>query len=273
MDSETRQTFRADTQGASTPPLEPIPIPKCPNIRSLDISHFHSCNFEIPFPASVRSLAVSFTDDQCMCDEALRECTELKELTLHRCSVLKQIPPYLTGFSKLRSLNLLHCEGLEDVSVLGHCTNMTALNLSFCTKLEDLSALRSCTNLQTLDLSGCQHLVDVSALGYCTDLRTLDLCYCEELANVSALGSCTNLQTLDLSRCFQLVDISALALCTNLLSLDLGRYKSDIVEDHPPQLVDVSALGSCAKLQSLKLHGGWRICGGKEVLEGAKLSI
>eukprot|EP00798_Chlamydomonas_sp_ICE-L_P026348 gene26348-biopygen11299 len=297
MDSETRQTFRAvskrcrqivhaatstlrqkykTTQGAPTPPLESIPIPKCPNVRSLDICHFHGPYLQGPFPACVRSLEVSFAGDQRMSSEythssfyeAVRECTELRALTLHGYRVVYPIPPFLTDFSKLESLTLIACLGLVDVSALDNCTTLKTLNLSHCGELMDVSALGSCTNLQKLKLYGCLQLEDVSSLGTCTNMQILNLPHSWALVDVSALGTCANLHTLDLSFGMELKDLSTLGACTDLQKLNLAG--SDWLVDVSAlgtwtnlqelnlraceQIVDVSALGNCTNLQTLDLH-------------------
>eukprot|EP00798_Chlamydomonas_sp_ICE-L_P022817 gene22817-biopygen31464 len=157
MNSKTRQAFRAVSSSSRqsvhayttslslkssqyTPrQLEEFSVPKCPNIRSLDIHHFRS--FEGPVPASAHSLKATAALYELLCNGALLKCTELEELTLHGCQSLEQMPPSPTGFSKLLTLKIVECYQLIDVSVLGSCPNLQTLNLSGGARLVDVSAL------------------------------------------------------------------------------------------------------------------------------------
>eukprot|EP00798_Chlamydomonas_sp_ICE-L_P004224 gene4224-biopygen21946 len=135
MDTETRQAFRAvskscrhnvhaytTTLRSSSKPNGPrqsqesIAIPKCPNVRSLEIQHFPGLSYEGPFPASMRSLEVTSADYDRLCRGALPKCTGLEELTLYGCEALQQMPSSLAGFSK--ALDLSGCNDLVDVSAL-----------------------------------------------------------------------------------------------------------------------------------------------------------
>eukprot|EP00798_Chlamydomonas_sp_ICE-L_P006607 gene6607-biopygen1798 len=220
-----------------SPRLESIPIPKCPNLRNLDIYHDYGkiwC-FEGHFPASVRSLEVTLTVYEHLCNGALLECTELKKLTLHGSQAWQQMPPNLPCFSKLQKLNLHNFFHLTDVSALGSCTNLQTLNMTNCQQLLDVS---------TLKLANCIQLADVSVLASFTYLQTLKLANCIQLADVSVLASFTYLQTLKLANCIQLADVSVLASFTYLQTLKLAIAF---------QLADVSVLASFTYLQTLKL--------------------
>eukprot|EP00798_Chlamydomonas_sp_ICE-L_P028398 gene28398-biopygen32331 len=127
MDSKTREAFRADDPKQ---PRGSIPIPKCPNVRSLNILRFLGLRLEGPFPAFVRSLEVTLPVFTRLCNGVLLECTELEELTLHRSAdaldrtmqsvnMLERMLTSLAGFRKLLALNLNDCRHLPDVSALG----------------------------------------------------------------------------------------------------------------------------------------------------------
>eukprot|EP00798_Chlamydomonas_sp_ICE-L_P011236 gene11236-biopygen12693 len=91
MDKRTRQTFRAVSSSCRKSvnayatalrhgsflndprqSRESVPIPKCPNVRSVDIFHPHSLCFSSPFPASV--LKATFSVYERLCNGVLREC-------------------------------------------------------------------------------------------------------------------------------------------------------------------------------------------------------
>eukprot|EP00798_Chlamydomonas_sp_ICE-L_P006609 gene6609-biopygen1801 len=125
MDSKTRQAFRAVSNSCRqsvhayattlrfeslsvSPTLDSIPIPKCPNVKNLDIYHDYGDvrSFDGYFPASVRSLKVTVTVYEHLCSNALLECTELEELTLYSSEALQE------------TLKLAHSYQLGDLSAL-----------------------------------------------------------------------------------------------------------------------------------------------------------
>ena len=191
---------------------------------------------------------------------------------------------------KLTELSVSHCGGLNDISALARCSELTSLKIAgLCSA--SLSVLSSCPCLTILVLSGCRHLKDLDALGdcrqlvsfrllrgqgttplpslvRCTSLTTVELDGCSSMVGLSVLENCTGLTTLVLSRCAMLTDVSALSTCgnlcnltvedapmlSNLFSLDGCRNLSKVFLRACPHVGDISIFAQCLSLQILEIQ-------------------
>jgi esterase/lipase superfamily enzyme/Leucine-rich repeat (LRR) protein len=177
-----------------------------------------------------------------------------------------RLPSELTKLSALRSLDLVFCQNLTDLSALAALTSLQELDISDCGNLSDISPLSRLTALEWLKLEHCLQLSDISPLSRLTSLHTLllrrtqlsnldplryltlllelDLSHCPQLRDLSPLAGLRSLQELDLSGCYHLMDLSPLAGLRSLQELDLS---------HCPQLMDLSPLAGLRSLQELDL--------------------
>ena len=110
----------------------------------------------------------------------------------------------VSALGSVHTLNLSHCNSVEEVSALG---TVHTLTLGGCSKLADVSGLGT---VHTLSLSKCSCVTDVSALG---TICNLNLSESQSITDVSALGK---VHTLNLSKCDAVADVSALVAVHNL---------------------------------------------------------
>jgi hypothetical protein len=118
----------------------------------------------------------------------------------------------ITDFSSLRSIKHIDLESCTQItnSDLIHFSNTRTLTLIGCYLITDVSML---SHLDGLDISGCYNITDVSPL---SKLHTLHARFCRSITNVSvsALG---NLENLDLTNCYNIYDVSALGKVKKLI--------------------------------------------------------
>jgi Leucine-rich repeat (LRR) protein len=130
--------------------------------------------------------------------------------------------------------------GIEDLSGLQYCTNLTDLDL-WHNQISDISPLGNLTKLTYLEL-GDNGISDISPLGNLTNLKYLYL-YSNEIGDIISVANLTNLTSLSLQY-NQVNDISPLAKLTNLIALDLWRN----------QISDISPLANLTSLTYLYLQ-------------------
>ena len=116
----------------------------------------------------------------------------------------------ITDFSSLQGIRHIDLEGCTQInnSDLIHFSNTRTLRLIGCYLITDVSML---SHLDDLDISGCYYITDVSCLSH---LRTLNARACCSITNVSTLG---NLENLDLTNCYNIHDVSALGKIKKLV--------------------------------------------------------
>lgn len=189
----------------------------------------------------------------------LRHLLYLESLTITGKSI--EDLSFLSGMTRLRSLNLDGCAITGDMSILSSLPALESLSMRGCSisslaflenapalkKLDlgsnaigTLSVLATIPTLQTLDLSD-NAVADLSPLAGLTELSSLDLSG-NVLTSMSPIGTCTKLTTLDLSD-NKLTDISAVRSMTALTTFRAEKN----------QLTDCSALSVCTELRSLDI--------------------
>ena len=141
--------------------------------------------------------------------------------------------------SELAELTYLPADskGIEDLSGLQYCTNLTDLGLGD-NQISDISPLANLTNLTDLYLDANQ-ISDISPLTNLTNLANLDLGP-NEISDISPLANLTNLEYLDLES-NQISDISPLVQNGGLGAWDSvdvsgNPLSSDPVNIYIPQL-------------------------------------
>jgi len=125
-------------------------------------------------------------------------------------------PIHASDLAGLASLSA-SWRGIEDLSGLQYCTNLTGLNL-WANQINDISPPANLTNLTYLYL-GANQISDISPLTNLTNLTGLDLC-ANQMSDISSLANLANLTCLYLHD-NQISDISSLASLTNLTNLNL----------------------------------------------------
>jgi hypothetical protein len=142
----------------------------------------------------------------------LSNLINLEYLNLHSAFEITNLS-FLTPLIKIKSLNLHHCNLLQDnldSSSIHYLTNITLLDLSFCSLLTDKSiyCLRNLTNLISLSLKGLSLLKSLSHLNLLVNLEYLDVSRCclitdDEMVTIYHL---TKIKELYLQECEQLTD-------------------------------------------------------------------
>jgi len=149
-------------------------------------------------------------------------------------------PIYASELAGLASLSADY-RGIEDLSGLQYCTNLTYLDLGS-NQISDISPLANLTNLTYLGL-GSNQISDISPLANLTNLTDLNLAH-NQISDISPLASLTNLIYVELGW-NQISDISLLANLTNLTDLALESN----------QISDISPLANLTNLTYLNLGG------------------
>lgn len=123
----------------------------------------------------------------------LARCSNLESLDLSQSdSITNQGVSNLSALTSLRTLRILGCHSITDLTPLSHLVKLRDLTLDSCSDLFDLRPLARLTTLQTLSFDGCDSLTDDSlqALSNLFALQSLDLSDCALLSNngLSALS-------------------------------------------------------------------------------------
>lgn len=177
--------------------------------------------------------------------------------------------PDLTGFNKLREVNIYNCP-LISLAFISDCHYLTTINLKQ-TKVADLSPLTACQKLNRLffrdnaDDPLLQSLEGFAPRG----LLHLELYGCTALKDCSPLSACSLLQSLNIDIGDSLTDFSFLGELKKLEELRIfdygGRRNMDLssmenigllkkVELDSRGIRDVSFLAKQSKLSELRLN-------------------
>jgi len=131
--------------------------------------------------------------------------------------------------------------GIDDLTGIQYCTNLTTLSLHRNLNLTDISPLSNLTYLTELSLAGNFGL-DISPLANLTNLSMLHLYGNNSLSNISPLANLKGLTNVSLW-IPEATDISALSSLTNLTTLFIGGDK----------ISDISPLANLTNLTELYL--------------------
>ncbi|XP_026222019.1 dynein regulatory complex subunit 6 [Anabas testudineus] len=174
-----------------------------------------------------------------MTDASLKSVATLKNLQYLDISLCNRVNDvgirYLTDGSsvtKLKELNVSHCSGITDISVMRisqRLCNLYHLNISYCERLTDMSLeWLSGSSICSLDISGCniqdQGLAAVEGI----HLRKLVLADCVYITDIGIEKLCKNMRDLehiDVSHCVSLSDPAIRAIsfyCRSLVTLQMS---------------------------------------------------
>lgn len=185
----------------------------------------------------------------------------LRELTLHFCNKLRQLPESVGELTHLTTL-IIHYASIEYLpAAVMQLNNLEILKVRGCPLLEvpfnlrDSSIDRTCMiGLRQMDLQGTR-LKELSfSKGVCPNLQRLNVS-CYELVVVGALP--TALISLDLQECRALKEITGLSGLAQLQLLDISGC--DKIEEMPgvDTLVSLNQLRSdgCNKVEGIEKIG------------------
>lgn len=196
-------------------------LDKCPNLKYLNISSTLVTNLDV-----------------------VHNLLQLENLQAN-CLSLSTIEPLRS--SKLKKLQLMDIDTLEDVSPLGSCSNLVYLSLdgSSCnsifwnsgylcllwdslidfnlsgTEITDITSLRQAKNLKILKLNDLK-LRTLEPISSCLNLKRLSLVN-NSIWDISHLKNLQKLESLDIRGCYQLEDLSPLNNCISLVSLQIDE--------------------------------------------------
>lgn len=196
----------------------------------------------------------------------------LRELTLHFCNKLRQLPESVGELTHLTTL-IIHYAPIEYLpAAVMQLNNLEILKVRGCPLLEvpfnlrDSSIDKTCMiGLRQMDLQGTR-LKELSfCQGVCPNLQRLNVSCCHELVVVGALP--TALVSLDLQECRALKEIIGLSGLVQLRLLDISGCDK-IGVDTLGSLIQVQ-LDRCNKVYGLKIRRISRDSG--DVSSGKKL--
>lgn len=196
-------------------------LDKCPNLEHLNISSTLVTNLDV-----------------------VHKLLKLENLKAN-CLSLSTIEPLRS--SKLKKLQLMDIDTLEDVSSLGSCSDLEYLSLdgSSCnsifwnseylcllwdslinlnlsgTEVTDITSLRQAKNLKILKLDELK-LRTLEPISSCLNLKELSLLN-NTISDISYLENLQKLESLDIRGCDQLEDLSPLNNCISLVSLEIDE--------------------------------------------------
>jgi internalin A len=161
--------------------------------------------------------------------EALKRIREAEEtgatdLDLSRLS-LTALPAGLASLTSLKSLNLVGCRKVRDLTPLSSLTSLQSLDLHMCAQIDDLTPLASLTTLRSLSLFTCGQISNLTPLASLTALQSLDLTWSWEITDLTPLTSLIALRSLKLFRCRRITDLTPLVGLTALQELDLSHCR------------------------------------------------
>ncbi|CDP10357.1 unnamed protein product [Coffea canephora] len=183
----------ADFQVAVFPNLKELTINRCPQLNSAP-SHFprlkqlSMSNIEKHIAENLsccspclRKLEIINCEKLTMLPESLYSLQSLENLMISQCPNLTSLPSIheeVEAFTSLRSLNILHCDGLTVVQskILCHCKNLEYLEVSQCANLISfpVEELQQLGCLTILGIYRCPRLTSLpKGLGCLTKLREL----------------------------------------------------------------------------------------------------
>ena len=155
------------------------------SLASLTISSCHSLehiaeNLSCCSPC-LRKLEIINCEKLTMLPESLYSLQSLENLMISQCPNLTSLPSIheeVEAFTSLRSLNILHCDGLTVVQskILCHCKNLEYLEVSQCANLISfpVEELQQLGCLTILGIYRCPRLTSLpKGLGCLTKLREL----------------------------------------------------------------------------------------------------
>ncbi len=176
--------------------------------------------------------------------DSLNLCSNLRNINLSLYSMLS-LPDNFSDLTNIRNLNLRY-NGLEDLRVVEHLTNLQTLNLSYNSSLKDLRFLKGLKNLQELNLEW-SHLTDLpQEFSHLMNLRILNLGF-NKPKDISNIKHMPKLEDLSLRGCGVKILPQEIKTLKNLRYLDLRGNKIENPE----------VLGELTNLEDLNLKGCW----------------
>ncbi|TDU62569.1 hypothetical protein EI77_04612 [Prosthecobacter fusiformis] len=177
----------------------------------------------------------------------LTQATDLDELSLAWCVGLKsEALSVFAASPKLKTLNLIGCTGVSDLSGLQALSSLQTLDLYGCTGLSNLSGLQGLSNLESLDLRGCTGVNDLTGLQGLSSLQILYLSGCTGVSDLSGLEGLSWLQMLEMIGCTGVSDLGGLQGLSGLQTLTLIDCTG---------VSDLRGLKGLSSLQELDLSG------------------
>lgn len=130
--------------------------------------------------------------------------------------------------TKLKVLNLSHCNGLRRVALLSSFASLERLILAYCSVLEEIEPSgENLINLRVLDLSNCRRLINLDCSMF-PALESLDVQWCEQLRNLDGLEQSVSFKNLNLSYCQSLERVSHLPRSKKIVKLYFKKSDDNV---------------------------------------------
>ena len=127
--------------------------------------------------------------------EPLTRQAQLQNLSITACPIYD-----LSPLSALVNLKHLTLDSLlvSDLSPFGHLTHLQSLNLAHCNNIQNIKPVATLTKLKKLDLANLHKITDLSSLTNSKSIKTLVLAYCSSLKDISFAKHLKNLKYLNI---------------------------------------------------------------------------
>ena len=236
------------------------------SLESVDLS-WNSDLTNIEFlrgASSLRSLMLDGTSVSSL--EALKECVEIRELSLNSCGHLKSLRGLKCHWLEALELCGLNLETLRGLEPLNSLRSLRLDSLDHISSLDPLSAL---INLQYLEISGLtaiRALPDMSAL---QALREVSIRGCNQLVDITSLSAARLLDSVNIGHC-KILRQAPVEWPSTLTSLKLYETSlteiglcpeslSELLIHNNPKLLSIEGLAACKEIDassySLDLSG------------------
>ncbi|KAG1673947.1 hypothetical protein FOA52_015702 [Chlamydomonas sp. UWO 241] len=203
--------------------------------------------------------------------KTLRDCSQLRKLSLHGCNisslgplagcvhlelstwgdgVFSDLAP-LRGCSQQKKLWIPGSQ-VSDLAPLRGCVKLQDLKIRMC-GVSSLEGLQACSQLKHVYMFSCDRVISLAPLSACVQLESLTMVLCSSVTSLSQLSTCCQLEFLLMQLCPSVTSLAPLSACTLLNTLRIDSCTS---------VFSVEPLIACTQLKELaigrlagQLHG------------------
>jgi hypothetical protein len=228
-----------------------------------NIIHSRRVKFEIPeletaIAYADRGFKVKYNAGACIAQKDVKRLSHIYDLDLSHCGGVTDVS--VLGRGSVHTLNITYCNKITNVDAL---QNVRILNLSWCEDITDINPLLR-EAVHTLNLTGCSKITDISDISY-SAVHTLILSFCNGIRDISAIRH-SAVHTLNLSYCHHLTFWRLdLTNCNSNLDLSPLIHSNFDVVDFDLPCATIADLNTPENLRIIYLDSSQRFPGLEEL--------